>query len=187
MSEQKQHANDQLLAASEIVRNHTIYSMGGSLIPVPLLDLAAVTAIQLDMVKQLSNLFGADYSENSGKTLVGALTGNVFARLGASLIKSIPGIGSILGGVSLVALSGAATYALGNVYVKHVSEGGSLSDLNAEDYKEFFRERFEEGKKKAAEWKEQAESAAEEAAREIEVEFKEEEAAEDEGKEDKKD
>lgn len=179
MSEQNQPADDQLLAASEIVRNHTIYSMGGSLIPVPLLDLAAVTAIQLDMVKQLSNLYGADYSENSGKALVGALTGNVFARLGASLVKAIPGIGSILGGVSLVALSGAATYALGNVYVRHVSNGGSLADLNADDYREFFKERFEEGKKKAAEWKEQAESAAKEAAREIEVEFKEEEKKEE--------
>lgn len=177
----EQHKNtDQLMAAAEIVRSHTIYSMGGSLIPIPILDLAAVTAIQLDMVKQLSNLFGADYSENSGKSLVGALTGNIFARLGASLIKSIPGIGSLLGGISLVALSGAATYALGNVYVRHVSEGGSLSDLNPEDYKEFFKERFEEGKKKAAEWKDQAA----ETAKDIEVEFTDEEEQDQAGKND---
>lgn len=177
----EQHKNtDQLMAAAEIVRNHTIYSMGGSLIPIPILDLAAVTAIQLDMVKQLSNLFGADYAENSGKSLVGALTGNIFARLGASLIKSIPGIGSVLGGISLVALSGAATYALGNVYVRHVSEGGSLSDLNPEDYKEFFKERYEEGKKKAAEWKDQAA----ETAKDIEVEFTDEEEQDQDGKKD---
>lgn len=179
MNEQNQPAADQITAANEIVRNHTIYSMGGSLIPLPLLDLAAVTAIQLDMVRQLSHLFGADYSENSGKTVIAALTGNIFARLGASLLKSIPGIGSVLGGVSLVALSGAATYALGNVYVQHVSEGGSLSDLNAEDYKEFFRERFEEGKKKAAEWKEQAAAAVQDATQEIDIEFDQEQSEQD--------
>ncbi len=161
---------EQLKAAKDIIEKHTIYSMGGSLIPIPVLDLAAVTAIQLDMVRQLSNLYGADYAESSGKTLVGALTGNIFARLGASLFKSIPGIGTLLGGISLLGLSGATTFALGNVYLRHVSEGGSLMNLNPEDYKDYFRQRFEEGKKKAEEWKYQAKGTA----KDVEVEFSEE-------------
>lgn len=164
--------NKQLQAAEEIIRKHTMYSMGGALIPIPLIDLAAVTAIQLDMVKQLANLYGSDYSEDSGKALVGALTGNLFARMGASLLKSIPGIGSLLGGVSLVVLSGGATYALGNVFLRHVRGGGTLFDMDPEDYKQFFRERYEEGKQKAEEWKEEAQATA----KDIEVEFDQEDA-----------
>ncbi|RQH16679.1 hypothetical protein D5R40_33865, partial [Okeania hirsuta] len=64
------------------------------------LDLAAVTAIQLDMLKQLANLHELDYSETSGKALVGALTGNMMIRIGSSLFKAIPGIGTVLGGIS---------------------------------------------------------------------------------------
>ncbi|MDP5169445.1 MAG: DUF697 domain-containing protein [Bacteroidia bacterium] len=169
-SQNQDPQDKQLLAAQEIVTKHTVYAMGSSLIPIPILDLAAVTAVQLDMVKTLSHLFGADYSEDSGKTLIGALTGNIFARIGASFLKGIPVFGSILGGVSLVALSGAATYALGQVYVRHVSDGGSLGNLNPEDYKEFFRQRYEEGKKKAEQWKTEAEQTA----RDIEVDFSDE-------------
>ncbi len=157
-------------AAEDIIRKHTAYSMAGSLIPIPVLDLAAVTAIQLDMVKQLAHLYGSDYSEDSGKALIAALTGNLFVRIGASFVKGIPGIGSILGGITLVGLSAAATYALGNVFWKHVGDGGSLLDMKPEDYKEFFRERYEEGKQKAEEWKNEAQSTA----KDIYIDFTEE-------------
>ena len=41
--------------ADKIVRSHVIWSMGAGLIPVPLFDLAAVTAIQIDLLKQLAD------------------------------------------------------------------------------------------------------------------------------------
>lgn len=171
METPNQHDPRQLQAANDIIQRHTLYAMGGSIIPIPLLDLAAVTAIQLDMVKTLSNLFGVDYSENSGKAVIASLTGSLFARVGASLLKAIPVFGSILGGVSLVALSGAATYALGQVYVRHVTEGGSLFDLNPDDYRDFFRQSYEQGKEQAEQWKKDAEQSAKPAARDIPVDF----------------
>ena len=157
---------DKQASAREIIQRHVMYSMGGSLIPIPLIDLAAVTAIQLDMVKQLANLYQADYSESSGKAIIAALTGSIFARIGASIIKGIPGIGTILGGISLVALSGAATYALGEVFIQHLEGGGSMKDFDAEAYKDYYKDRYEEGKQKAEEWKKEADEAKETAEQE---------------------
>jgi len=37
----------------------------------------------------------------------------VVARVGANVLKLIPGIGSVLGGAAMSAMSGASTYAIG--------------------------------------------------------------------------
>ena len=67
--------------ADEIVRSHVLWSMGAGLMPIPLFDIAAVTAIQIDMLKQLTACHGVDFSQSHGKAFVGALTGSTFARI----------------------------------------------------------------------------------------------------------
>jgi uncharacterized protein (DUF697 family) len=106
--------------AETIIRNRVIFAAGGGMIPIPLIDIAAVTMVQLDLLQQLCQLYGVNYSRASGRSLITALTSSVLARLGASAVKAIPGIGSILGGVSNAILSGAATYAVGEVFANPV-------------------------------------------------------------------
>ena len=38
-------------SADGIIKSHVVWAMGGGLIPVPLFDIAAVTAIQMDMLR----------------------------------------------------------------------------------------------------------------------------------------
>ena len=90
--------------ADHVVRKHVLYSMGAGLVPVPLIDIAAVTAVQIDMLRQLAVLYGADYDATKGKAFASALAGGTFARIGASVVKSIPGVGTIVGGMSMVVL-----------------------------------------------------------------------------------
>ena len=124
-----------------------VIAMGAGLVPIPLLDFVAVTAVQLDMLRQLSNNYGKNFSEQSGKSLVSAIGGSVLARMGASAVKAIPIIGSILGGVTMAVLSGASTYAIGNVFKEHFRNGGDLSNIDIAKAKEFFKVKMEEGKK----------------------------------------
>ena len=91
--------------SEQIIMKHVLWSMGGGLIPIPLFDVAAVTAVQLDMLKSLASLYGVDYSKENGKAFAGALTGSTFARLGASAMKVIPGIGWVVGGFSMSVMS----------------------------------------------------------------------------------
>src|ERR1700742_4189273 len=107
------------LRAEAIINQHITWAMGAGLVPVPILAIAAVSAIQLDMLKQLATLYGVRYSESEGKAWLSALSGSILAKIAANAFKLIPGIGSILGGISMAALSGASTYALGQVAIAH--------------------------------------------------------------------
>ncbi len=141
--------------ADKIVRSHVIWSLGAGLIPVPLFDLAAVTAIQIDMLKQLADLYEVDFSQSQGKAFVSALTGSTFAKIGSSLIKAIPGVGTVLGGLSMSALSGASTYAVGHVVISHLESGDGFLDVDIDSAKAAYADAFEKGKDFVSDLKDQ--------------------------------
>lgn len=132
--------------AQSIIKNHMIWSMGAGLIPVPIADFFAVSAIQLDMIRQMSKVYDVDFKMSEGKAIITSLTGSGLARLGARAVKFIPGMGSIVGGVTMSVLSGATTYALGEVFRKHFETGGTFLDFDPERLKKYYNDKFEKGK-----------------------------------------
>jgi len=98
------------------------------------------------MLQQLAHLYGVDYSRSNGKAFVSALTGTTIARIGASLIKAIPGVGTVIGGASMAVTSGASTYAVGQVAINHFSSSGTLNNFVDEQVKTAYNEAFEFGK-----------------------------------------
>lgn len=133
--------------ADRIIQSHTLWGMGAGLIPVPMFDILAVSAIQVDMLKQLAEAYGSDFTENMGKSFVTALTGSTFARIGASLIKTVPGVGTVVGGVSMSVLSGASTYAVGQVAKRHYEAGGTLVEIDLDFAKKAYDDALERGKR----------------------------------------
>ncbi len=137
-------------SADMVIRNHVMWSMGAGFIPVPIADLFAVTAVQLDMVRQMCKLYDISFKETEGKAVITTLTGSSLARLGSrAIVKLIPGVGSIIGGLSLAILSGASTFALGEVFKKHFETGGTFLDFDPGRLKKYYQEKFEKGKKVA--------------------------------------
>ncbi|MEM1215204.1 MAG: DUF697 domain-containing protein [Bacteroidota bacterium] len=147
--------------ADTVIRNHVIWSMGASfLVPIPIADVFAVSALQLDMIRQLSRVYDIDFAESQGKAIISSLTSSTLARAGArSLIKLIPGIGTVIGGVAVSVFNGASTYALGQVFKRHYETGGTILDFDTESLKKMYREQFEKGKKVAQEWRAAEEEA----------------------------
>lgn len=144
--------NERNRHADTVIRNHVIWSMGAGLIPVLVADIFAVSALQLDMIRQLCKVYDKDFSETQGKALVTSLTSSTLARIGAgSLVKIIPGVGSILGGVAVSVFAGASTYALGEVFKKHFQSGGTILDFDPARVRKMYKEKFEKGKKVAEE------------------------------------
>ncbi len=136
-------------AADRVINQHVVWALGAGLLPIPIADFVAVTAIQLDLIRQLFTLHGVTYEEGTGKIWVGALTGGAMARIGASALKAIPGIGSILGGVSMSIASGASTYAVGQVIKSHLAAGGTMKDFNVDEARKQYETQYEAGKKVA--------------------------------------
>lgn len=142
--------------ADTIIRNHMMWSMGAGLIPVPIADFFAVSAIQLDLVRQLCKLYEVDFKENEMKAVITALTGSGLAKAGArAAIKFIPGLGSVIGGIAMSILSGASSFALGEVFKRHFETGGTVLDLDLNRLKKVYNEKFEKGKKVAQEMKDE--------------------------------
>ncbi|GAB4262589.1 MAG: hypothetical protein Kow0027_30060 [Saprospiraceae bacterium] len=168
MSEFKDVNQERGKHAETIIRNHILFSMGAGVIPLPVVDIFAVSASQLDMIRQLCKVYDQDFSESQGKAIVSSLTTATLARLGAgSLAKLIPLVGSFVGSVTNAVLAGASTYALGHVFKIHFETGGTILDFDTKRLKKLYDEQFEKGKKVAEELRKQQEAkrkAAQEAA-----------------------
>ena len=141
--------------ATDIVRRNTYWAAGLGAIPIPGVDLAGIMGSQVKMLNDLSKLYGVKFCENKAKNIIGVLLGSIGAvnltlLPVSSLLKLVPGIGTILGGFSLPIIAGAASYALGKVFIQHYESGGTMLDLYPEKTKEYFRKHFEEGKTVAA-------------------------------------
>ena len=133
--------------AAEIVKNHVGFSLGAALLPLPGIDLLAVSGVQLNMLRQLAILYDVSFFDTLGKNVISAVAGGSAARLGASLVKAIPGVGTIIGELSMPILSGASTWALGRTVANHLQHGGNLEDLGLIKARKTYKTQIEEGKK----------------------------------------
>src|ERR1700731_3820778 len=89
--------------AAQLVDRLSLWSGAAGLIPVPLVDMAAVGGVQLHMLRRLSEIYGVPFSENRGKSILASLAGAVIpastATTTASLMKGLPVIGTAIGRV----------------------------------------------------------------------------------------
>lgn len=148
--------NKQVRNADQIILDHVWFSTVPGFVPVPLLDIAAITSIQLDMIKQLCRYYEVDYDAQKGKSIAMALASTVLGRMQAyalrSALKVVPVVGWALGGVTMATLAGASTYATGAVFKEHFEEGGTLNTLDPESFRKFYQQQMEKGKKLIDEW-----------------------------------
>jgi len=128
----------------QIIKKHSYWAAAAGLIPIPLADAAAVSAIQLDMLKSLCEHYKLDYSKEQGKSMVSSLVSaslaSFLARAGASAVKTIPVVGTAVGITSMSLMSGASTYALGQVFSKHFEGGGTFDNFNAGKMKAYYKD-----------------------------------------------
>jgi uncharacterized protein (DUF697 family) len=151
------------LVASKTVRNYSIGAAAVGLIPAPLLDLAAMTGVQLKMLHSLSNQYGVEFKEELARSslvsLLGAALPVTTSGAAISAMKLIPIIGQAAAMVTLPALALASTYAVGKVFIQHFEAGGTFLTFDPEKVREYFEEQFREGKKLAEESKSSNEAA----------------------------
>lgn len=103
------------------------------------------------MLRQLSELYGRNYDEMRGKAFVSALTGGTIATLAASMVKVLPGVGTILGGVSGMVIAGASTFAVGEVTADQFEAGKDIGDIDPGAVKDAYKRAFDRGKKVVSE------------------------------------
>lgn len=142
--------------ASTIIRDHMFLSAAAGFIPVPAVDLAAAFTLQVTLLRRLADLYGVPFTKHAGKSVLMSFIGSAgTVSLGGgsflSLVKSIPGVGTVLGALTMPVSLGAFTYSIGKVFQAHFRQGGTLLDFDPSDYGAYFREMFKRGRKEAGE------------------------------------
>lgn len=140
--------DDKVEEAERIIRNHSLGSSGIGLIPLPLVDLVGVTGVQLNMLRKLAKIYGIPFMQDKVKNLVASLIGSVvpisISGSAASFIKAIPVVGQTIGVLTMPALAGATTYAVGKVFLMHFSSGGTFLDFNPDKVKSHYMDLLRE-------------------------------------------
>jgi uncharacterized protein (DUF697 family) len=139
-----------LAKAQDSVKNYTMSAVAVGLVPVPLVDITVLTALQLKLLDNLAKKYDVPFSKDLAKSLLISLASNSiavsFAMPLASLFKSVPIIGQSSGMISTAIIGAASTYAVGKLFVAHFESGGTFLDFDIEKYKAHFKELYEEGK-----------------------------------------
>lgn len=138
--------------AMEIVKRNALYSAGVGIFPMPVVNVAGVAALQIKMLRELAAHYDVPFREDRVKSIVSALLGGVVsARLGyglAGTISALPLVGPIVGIATLPFFAGAATWAIGKVFIQHFASGGTFLDFDPDKVRGYFKEQY--GKAKSA-------------------------------------
>ena len=142
------------LEALKTVKRYMWWSMGAGVIPVPVVNLVAVSGVQLKMLAEISKIYGVPFQENRGKAITGALTGflapqAISTGLVGNLLRFVPVVGPLATASSMVLFCAASAWALGKVFIEHFESGGTLLSFDPEKMREHFRAEYEQGRKVA--------------------------------------
>jgi uncharacterized protein (DUF697 family) len=135
----------------KLVKHHVWAAMGVGLVPVPMLDMAALLAVQLNMLRKIGNAYSIPFNKDKVKNILASLLGSavptaVGPPLAMSILKTIPLVGMTVGAITMPVVSGASTYAIGKVFVQHFASGGTFLNFDPEKTKAYYAEMLKEGK-----------------------------------------
>jgi uncharacterized protein (DUF697 family) len=138
----------------ELIRNYILLSAGAGILP-PIVDLGALTGIQLRMLYKLSEMYGVQFSEHRVRHLVTALVGGAGSGLlatgpVASLLRIVPVVGPLSGVLAMPAVGAASTYAVGHLFLEHFRSGGTFETLDLEKSRKVIETLRKEGEASVA-------------------------------------
>lgn len=111
--------SDQFYEAQKVIPVYVGSAVTAAVIPIPVADAVAITGVQLTMGTHLTHII---YKSNIGfstlKFLIGSYAASNIGIWAWSLVKTIPGIGTVSGAVGQMAIAGTITAALGYAIVE---------------------------------------------------------------------
>jgi len=143
--------NFRRLYADQTVKQWCQWSSVAGFVPVPGVDILAISATQAKMIYSLCKLYDKKFHREALSSIIsgllgGGLTGLVSASLAFSLVKNIPIVGSTVSAVTMPAVAYGITYALGAVFIQHFEADREMSELSVKEVEDYFLEQYKKGK-----------------------------------------
>jgi len=145
------HTKSKRNEAIKIVESYVPWSVAAGIMPVPLMDLAAIIAVQLSMLAKIGDCYGVPFKQQAAKSATTALmAGCLQQSLALSLfssVKFVPVVGQLASVIILPAVTAAGTYALGRVFISHFEAGGTFINFEPSKMRKQFNSDFAKAKK----------------------------------------
>jgi len=136
--------------SQHVVRRYSQWSIPVGLIPVPVLDIAVLSALQVKMIRDLCQVYGIDFDHRFAFAVVTGLAGSSIAKvLGTystrQVAQYVPGVGTVFQFVIEPTLSYATTFAIGTAFIYHFDAGGKLDSFDPVAIKLYFDQQVSKG------------------------------------------
>ncbi len=136
--------------AMSIVKRNMLWSAGAGVLPLPLIDFALITAIEVKMINELAELYGTPFRKGLAKSAVASLVGSLGSlaignAVALGSLRYIPVVGPLIALAALPGTTAAITYAIGKVFVTHFESGGTLLDFDPVEMRQYFRDQYAHG------------------------------------------
>ena len=105
------------------------------LVPVPTVDMAGLAAVQLRMLSEITSIYGQSFNQHLARSFILMVLGSVAPTnaawgIGASLVKAVPVLGTVVGWATMPAFGGVTTYAVGRIFIEHFESGGTFLNFD---------------------------------------------------------
>lgn len=117
----------------KVIHAATAAAVAAGAIPIPMSDTIPITTAQVVMIVQLGKIFDVSLSESAAKSLIAGKLGQTAGRaIASNILKMLPGVGTIVGGVISASTAGAITEGIGWVVADdfyRMSQGKEPEDI----------------------------------------------------------
>jgi uncharacterized protein (DUF697 family) len=127
--------HDRRERAMQIVHRYVLISAAAGAVSVPLLDVAALGAVHVALIKALTEHYGASFSEHAARNIliaigVSLIPGSFGSVVASRVLRALPLVTHGIGLAAMSAASAAVSFSLGVVFVRHFELGGTLDTFD---------------------------------------------------------
>ena len=130
-----------LRAALDILSRYRRWTIAAAAAPLPLIDAACVSGVQLRMISRLARLFDVPFERVRVGSLLSSLLGGwtpftITTSVAGAAARLVPGIGTLIGVATSVGTSTLATETIGKIFIRHFEDGGTFLDFEPKKYRQ---------------------------------------------------
>jgi len=147
VSTDMQNKNEQ---ANSVIRRYALFGTATGLIPAFGLDVAALTAVQVKMIKELADIYEYDVDDQIIRmtitTGITSLAGRLVTSVATAVTRAFSPLKFIIGGATQAALSGFLTAETGKIYQARLAGGQNPADVTVSEIVNHVISMVQEGK-----------------------------------------
>jgi len=140
--------SDRETRGMRVVKSWSQWSVAAGFVPVPFVDIALVSGIQIKMIYDLCQIYNVPFKKEAAVAYAsglvgGSLTAGAGQIVGSMVLKAVPYVDQFV----QPTFAFATTYAMGYVFVKHFENAGTMATFDSSKMNLYFHEQFEKSKK----------------------------------------